>query len=490
MSLTLAHEIARGGLLANATQSSLVSRNISNVDNPNAARKYAHTISSEIGVRLGTISNAVSTRLLESVLSSSAKHGELSSMSAALERLGGVINDPELGVSPAAMLTEMQKALSAAAADPSNESLLRNVVSVANNVAHTLQESASLVAQVRKEANTDLADATRQLGTLLKDFEDSNNAIASGTIVGRDVTDQIDRRNMLLREISGLIDIQPTTRSNNDMVIFTANGTTLFETVPRAITFDNTPVSPGQPGGLLTIDGVPFSGAAASRIGGKIGGLLQVRDEISISFGRQIDEIARGLITTFAESDQSATPTLPSIAGLFTWSGGPALPPGGVVADGIAMSIRLNPNADPSQGGSLARIRDGGIGDPSEPDYIYNAGGSAGFSQRLRDLVAGLSEVQAFDPATGLSSSKSLLSLATESAGWIEDRRSYTSDRLADREVLGERALNAWQGQVGISLDEEMTSLMAIERSYQATARLISTVDQMFQSILRATGAL
>jgi flagellar hook-associated protein FlgK len=35
-----------------------------------------------------------------------------------------------------------------------------------------------------------------------------------------------------------------------------------------------------------------------------------------------------------------------------------------------------------------------------------------------------------------------------------------------------------------------MTSLMAIERSYQATARLISTVDQMFQSILRATGAL
>ncbi|OJU32672.1 MAG: hypothetical protein BGN89_12930, partial [Alphaproteobacteria bacterium 64-6] len=408
MSLTLAHEIARGGLLANATQSSLVSRNISNVDNPNAARKYAHTISSEIGVRLGTISNAVSTRLLESVLSSSAKHSELSSMSAALERLGAVVNDPELGVSPAAMLTEMQKALYAAAADPSNESLLRNVVSAASNVAYTLQDAAKLVAQVRKEANTDLAEATRQLGSLLKDFEDTNNAIVSGTVIGRDVTDQIDRRNMLLREISGLIDIHPTTRSNNDMVLFTANGTTLFETVPRAITFDNAPLSPGQPGGLLTIDGVPYSGAAATRIGGKIGGLLQIRDDVSISFGRQIDEIARGLITAFAESDQSGTPTLPSIAGLFTWAGGPALPAGGTVLDGIAMSIQVNPNADPSQGGVLARIRDGGIGDPSEPDYVYNAGGGAGFSQRLRDLAAAMSETQAFDPATGLSSSKSL----------------------------------------------------------------------------------
>jgi flagellar hook-associated protein 1 FlgK len=490
MSLSLAHQIARGGLLANSTQSSLVSRNISNVDNPNAARKYAHTISSEIGVRLSVIGNAVSTRLLESVLTNTARHGELASMTAGLERLAGAINDPDLGISPAAMLTKMQEALYAAAADPSNEALLRNVVSVATNVASTLQEAATLVSQVRKEAHTDLAEATGQLGSLLKDFEDANNAIVSGTIIGRDVTDQVDRRNMLLREISGLIDIHPTTRTNNDMVLFTANGTTLFETVPRAISFDSTPLSPGQPGGLLTIDGVPYSGAAATKLGGRIGGLLQIRDDVSISFGRQIDEVARGLIATFAESDQSATPTLPTIAGLFTWAGGPALPPDGVVLDGLAMSIQVNPNADPAQGGSLARIRDGGIGDPGEPDYVYNASGGAGFSQRLRDLAAGLSEAQAFDPGAGLGGSKSLLSMASDSAGWLEGRRSVASDRLADSAVLGERAVNAWHGQIGINLDEEMTSLMALERSYQATARLISTVDQMFQSILRATGAI
>jgi flagellar hook-associated protein 1 FlgK len=361
---------------------------------------------------------------------------------------------------------------------------------VATNVASTLQEAAGLVSQVRKEAHTDLAEATGQLRSLLTDFEDANNAIVSGTIIGRDVTDQIDRRNMLLREISGLIDIHPTTRTNNDMVLFTANGTTLFETVPRAISFDTTPPSPGQPGGLLTIDGVPYSGAAATRLGGKIGGLLQIRDDVSISFGRQIDEIARGLIATFAENDQSATPTLPAIAGLFTWSGGPALPPDGAVLDGLAMMIQVNPNADPAQGGSLALIRDGGIGDPGEPDYVYNASGGAGFSQRLRDLAAGLSEAQAFDPGAGLGGSKSLLSMASDSAGWLEGRRSVASDRLADSAVLGERAVNAWHGQIGINLDEEMTSLMALERSYQATARLISTVDQMFQSILRATGAI
>jgi flagellar hook-associated protein 1 FlgK len=477
-------------MLANATQSSLVSRNISNVDNPNAARKYAHTISSEIGVHLSVVSNAVSTRLLESVLGNTAKSSELSAMTSALERLAGSINDPELEISPSAMLTQMQQALHAAAADPSNVSLLRNIVSVATNVASTLQDAASLVVQVRKEANSDLADATRQLGTLLKDFENANNAIVSGTIIGRDVTDQIDRRNALLREISGLIDINAHTRANNDMVLFTANGTTLFETVPRTIGFDFSALAPGQPGGLLTIDGVVHSGAAATRLGGKIGGLLQIRDDISISYGRQIDELARGLINAFAETDQSGTATLPDIAGLFTWSGGPALPPGGAVLDGLALTIRVNPNADPSQGGSLDLLRDGGIGDPGEPDYVYNSGGGAGFSQRLRDLATNLSAAQTFDPATGLSASTSLISLASDSAGWLESRRSFTSERLATTEVLGERAVNAWHGQVGVNLDEEMTSLMAIERSYQATARLMSTVDQMFQAILRATGAI
>src|SRR5690606_16281766 len=194
-------------------------------------------------------------------------------------------------------------------------------------------------------------------------------------------------------------------------------------------------------------------------------------------------------INTFAESDQSATPTLPDVAGLFTWSGGPALPPGGTVLDGLALTIRVNPNADPNQGGSLDRLRNGGIGDPSEPDYVYNPDGATGFSQRLRDLAAGLFAAQAFDPAAGLSASTSLVSLASDSAGWLESRRSSTSERLADNEVLGERAINAWQGQIGVNLDEEMTSLMAIERSYQATARLMSTVDQMLQAILRATGA-
>ena len=145
MSLTLAYEIARGGLMANSTSTSVVSRNIANVDNPNAARKSVSTIGTAMGVRLGTIGNAISTSLLESVLNNTSKQGELSSIAAALDRLESSVNDPELGLSPASMLSEMQSALYASAAEPNNEVLQRKVLSSAQSVVSTLNSSATLV---------------------------------------------------------------------------------------------------------------------------------------------------------------------------------------------------------------------------------------------------------------------------------------------------------------------------------------------------------
>ena len=286
--------------------------------------------------------------------------------------------------------------------------------------------------------------------------------------------------------MSELIDIQPTTLDNNDVVLFAANGTTLFERVPRKINFENLPLSPGQPGGRLAVDGVTFSGAAATQLGGKIGGLLQVRDDISLKYGRQLDEMARGLIEAFGESDQSAIPTLADAAGLFTYPGGPGLPASGVAIDGLALTIVVNANADPARGGTLATIRDGGIA--GNPAYVNNPSGVSGFSDRLREMAAMLSQTQAFDPSAGLSSSTSLLSFASTSAGWLEGQRSDYTTKLETSEVLNERATLAWQGQIGVNLDEEMASLMSLERSYQATARLISTVDSMFAALLKATG--
>ena len=54
---------------------------------------------------------------------------------------------------------------------------------------------------------------------------------------------------------------------------------------------------------------------------GRLIGLAAVRDTYAVTYQNQLDEIARGLIEAFAESDQSASPSLPDAPGLFTYPG-------------------------------------------------------------------------------------------------------------------------------------------------------------------------
>ena len=489
MSLTVAYNVARDALGYGALASSVVSRNIANADDPNAARKSAIALTEANGtIRRTSIASEVDTALLERALDTTSGKSQLEAMASSLERLSAVIGDPATGSSPAAKMGELQNSLLLAANNPQDTIAARQVIVAAGDVVASLHNAADAITQVRTEANADLADGAATLKQLLTDFQGVNSAIVAGTSQGTDITDQLDRRNGLLKEISELVDVRPVVRAGNDMTLYLGNGVTLFETTPREIAFSSaSPLGWGQVGATLRIDGVPIT--SGSDLGGRLGGLLRIRDEVSLQFGQQVDEIARGLIAATAETDQSAVPSLPAVAGLFTYLGGPAIPTSGVVLNGLAASIRVNPNVDPASGGDLTLLRDGGIGDPGNPDYVYNANGSVGFSDRLRALAASLSGPQSFDATAGLAVSQGgVLAYASSSAGWIENERSKRSSELESGKVLNDRAVGAWQNRVGINVDDEMAKLIALQQSYQASSRLITAVNTMMDSLIRALG--
>jgi flagellar hook-associated protein 1 FlgK len=58
------------------------------------------------------------------------------------------------------------------------------------------------------------------------------------------------------------------------------------------------------------------------------------------------------------------------------------------------------------------------------------------------------------------------------------------NNRLADQEVISHTLTQMRAGVSGVSLDEEMSSLIQYQRAYQASAKLISTVNDLFQTIL------
>jgi flagellar hook-associated protein 1 FlgK len=270
------------------------------------------------------------------------------------------------------------------------------------------------------------------------------------------------------------------------MALYTDGGVTLFETEPRTVAFQPTiSLAPGATGNAVIVDGVDITSPSSPMAlqAGSLFGLVKLRDETTIQYQRQMDEIARGLITNFAETDQSAVPALPAAAGLFTWPGEPGIPPAGTVVDGLASSIRVHAAVDPAQGGQPSRLRDGGINGVA---YLANSSGAAGFTARLNKLVASFSTPLSFDPLSLLDTQTSLRAFAEQSTGWIEARRLEATTASELQASIKARATNALQKVTGVSIDEEMAQLLQLERSYQASSKLISTVDQMFASLLQA----
>ncbi|AOG06898.1 flagellar hook-associated protein FlgK [Bosea sp. RAC05] len=491
MSLSSALNVAQSSLTATSTQTSVLSRNVAGADDPNYNRKAGTLVTTYGGaVRIASISRAMDSVLFAAKLGSTATTSGQQAIVDALDQLEATVDDPELDQSLAAKLGALTNALQQYGVTPDDPLLAQNVLTKATEMVRSLNAASEAVRTVRQQADADMALGVERVNGLLKEFEAANRAIVKGSQSGADITDQLDTRDRILSQLSEEMGISVATRPNNDMVIYTDGGVTLFETVPRSVTMaPSFALGAGTAGNAVYVDGVPVTGpnAIMPLKSGQIHGSAIVRDEITVTYQSQLDEIARGLIEVFAESDQTGVG--PDQAGLFTYGPPPgpaAIPATGVTVAGLAGTIRINANADPSQGGDLDRLRDGGISDPLDPNYSYNASGAAGFPDRIQGLLTALGTSRNFDPATDADPTDTLVGFAGSSVGWLEAQRQTSTQTLGYETALLQRTTAALSNVTGVDINEEMTLMMELERSFNASSTLISTIDRMLEALLQA----
>lgn len=58
------------------------------------------------------------------------------------------------------------------------------------------------------------------------------------------------------------------------------------------------------------------------------------------------------------------------------------------------------------------------------------------------------------------------------------------SQRASTNQQIADRALDEAESVSGVSLDEELTTMMAAQRGYEASARVLSVVDEMLQTVI------
>ena len=288
-----------------------------------------------------------------------------------------------------------------------------------------------------------------------------------------------DHRQVAIDQLAGFVSLRQVPRDNGAVALYTQGGAALLD--GRAAKLSFTPANLVAPhmtvgNGLLSgvqINGraVPAPGAGGPLDGGRLSALFEVRDSAGVDAQAQVDAVARDLIERFQQAGLDSTRT-PGDPGLLT-DAGAAFDPADEV--GVAGRVALNAAVDPRQGGAAWRLRDGlGAAAP----------GAAGNAALLQDLQGALTADRSLAsgplgplarPASGHAGS--LISHVGQERLTLEQSLSFASGRQAE--------LRQMELRNGVDTDAQMQRLLLIEQAYSANARMIETVDEMMQTLLR-----
>ncbi|KAE8237540.1 hypothetical protein A4X03_0g9086 [Tilletia caries] len=435
--------------LNTSQQTSVISTNITNTGNENYVRRNAVVVQTVYGASMVQNERSQQMALLRQMSSSTSQQSAQSTLLDGLTTLSNALGGNDKELSPSHYLANLQSSLQSFAAAPGEYALASTVVTDAIDVVNSLNNATATVQELREDTDAQMFEQVQSLNKLLAEFKIVNDTVVRQTATGGNADDYLDRRDTLLKEISAIVGVSVNMRDNSDMVLYTYDGTTLFETDPREVSFVRTYTYDATvTGNAIYIDGTAVrAGVGGNTDGqGSLASLVQIRDVIAPTFQTQLDEIARGLIEAFQETDIGGGGELP---GLFTWPGG-TIPPTGTVEPGLAALIRVNPAVRSDAGGDPMLIRDGGINGPA---YVKNTDGNSGFTDLINAYVDELAANRDFSADADLKTNASVLSFASNSIGWLEELRSNATTANENKQALYE-------------------------------PKLVSTVDEMLKAVL------
>ncbi len=489
MSLSASLSIAQSALASAAAQSTVLSRNIGNVNSPGYSRKTAGVVTTQNGSStVASIQRATDAALLANVLKAQSASAAQSALADGLTKIENSLglnsasntstaNAAAAGdQSPSTKISNLTSALETYASAPDNASYGTAAVAAATSLASTLNAASATVQSVRAQADAQVATAVQTINGLLTQFQSVNQQVVSGTALGTDITDAQDTRDSILSQLSTQIGITATKTSNGGTSISTDTGVILFDQTARTLNFTpKATYTAGTTGNAVTVDGLAVAGSAMGTKSGTLAGLTQLRDVTATTYQNQVDQIAGTLISTFAETSATGSS---QFAGLFTDGLSSTLPTSGI---GLGASISVNAAVDPAKGGSITLLRDGNVSGQSTSGNTAN---NAAYADRLNQMVNALSSAQVA-ASNGLIGG-TLAAYASSSVSWVTSNYQSAANAAAYQSSVVSSATSALSNATGVNLDDQMSQMLEVEHAYQASAQLLNTVKAMYSSLISA----
>jgi len=351
----------------NAAQASInsVAHNIVNANTEGFVRK---TLSQEsiilqdrgAGVQVGVAERTADTFLIEEA----RRQATLTGKSLVLDKYHSLAQDsfgnPASGFDIGSLIGGLSASIEAFTSDHQTSALARDVLNSASELTSTIDQLTASVQRMRSDVDQEIESVTNDINADLDAIHSLNVEIARVQNTGDVNPELFDKRDLAIKQLSEKIEIDTYTQDDNIIAIYTARGEALLDSSPRILHHASTGyISPDTVFPAISIfrddqidpsSGLPFdpdvgvelvsSGVRAiltpeltndgtldddqiivSKLnGGRIQGLVEMRDQVFPELNDQLQELADGLryALNSAHNDSVAWPQPNSLSGTRT----------------------------------------------------------------------------------------------------------------------------------------------------------------------------
>ena len=340
-------------------------------------------------------------------------------------------------------LNNLFNAFQAVATSPTDPSARLSLVNAAQTLASGFNQASHNLSSLNGLLNTSVSNDVASANQLLSDIAGLNDQIAKASASGGNANDLMDSREQDLENLSKLVNIQ--TAANSDGTVSVSIGGQHLVTGNK---LTDTLATYDAGNGQLLVQ-TATSATPLTLSGGSIQGTIDARDGALATLRNSLDTMASSLITQVNGIYKNGY-NLNGNSGASFFTGSDAA------------TIGVNPalGNDPSQ------IQAAGVA---------NANGDNTIALQLAQL--GQQAIAA-------------LNKQTFSGAYAQDVQNFgnalssANDQVSNYNSVSTMLLNQRDSVSGVSLEEETTSLIAFQKAYQASAKIITTVDQMLQTVI------
>ena len=439
---------AASGLNAARYGLSVVSQNIANADTPGYTRQSSvqatvgtgnvaaihttHTTTDTLGGVTVTGTQRSDDPVLDARVRSEHARGALASTTSGtfsdIESLFPEPSDDGLG----GQLGDFWSAWSSVATDPGTSATRGVLLQKANTVVATLHTMSSSLSDVVTQTSADLDADMATANTTAAQLADLNGQIAIGTATGTNVNSLLDKRDQLLDTLSSTVGATATLAPNGTATVTVGGQTLVSGTTAASMAADPSTHQVSVSGTAVTLS----ASSAAARVTALTTTLP--------GYQSQLDAVANSL-KSMVNSVQGSGYDLNGAAGTDMFSGSGAAGITVAITDPSKIAASATPGGTLDGSNALAASRQGTATNGPDATYTALVGDVAGASA--------LAQQQASTQASVVSN--------------VDDLKASVS---------------------GVNYDEEVSTMLVYQRSFQASSRVLTTLDDMLDTLINHTG--